>query len=541
MENERADTVSEGWICMYTIYFECGLRLPLPPLLIQCMHHYQLAIPQLMLNGMRVFLGLIVLAGEAGIELSVDDILAIYYPQENSKDKGRYSMYPRRKKQVVGEMKNADRYWQDHYFFMHVNEKSMGGLANAFYPLWGTLRNELKKPPPKALLFEEKLERLLALLNREWDDIHTPKRLRASSLWKDFVEIPSGIAKRVPSWKKAAREAAKAAAAAAAKAGKAKEHVPLPILESSPEPSVKPASPPAKKRKAVERGRLKIPAKRSKKSKVATPETDVEPRVADEEDPHADVDLSPSVRLLEDKKTSVRIMNQLLSDADAEMLSRGSLHSHLDDLLWDGLKTNIRAMGLLKRTSKKISKQKARIAELEVKGQELEERESQRECKLLDIERKFGDVKACAEDLIGQLQNVLHEAKEGSDMMKVMGERYDEATAKIRSLEADNARLVADNAKLVADIVNEYSRATLKARYDLLKEYKQGLLVDAEVDEEIQLYDESLDEAGTLSSAPAQESNEPRTLNVELPVQADPSSVEPSTQAEIIKDRDEQE
>ncbi|GMN59014.1 hypothetical protein TIFTF001_028106, partial [Ficus carica] len=33
--DERADTVSEGWICMYTI---------------QSMHHYQLAIPQLMPN-----------------------------------------------------------------------------------------------------------------------------------------------------------------------------------------------------------------------------------------------------------------------------------------------------------------------------------------------------------------------------------------------------------------------------------------------------------------------------------------------------------
>ena len=82
-------------------------------------------------NGMRVFLGLIVLADETGVELSVDDILAIYYPQENTKYHGRYSMYPRRKKQVVGEIKNADRHWQDRYFFMHGNEKSMGGLANA--------------------------------------------------------------------------------------------------------------------------------------------------------------------------------------------------------------------------------------------------------------------------------------------------------------------------------------------------------------------------------------------------------------------------
>ncbi|GMN19513.1 hypothetical protein TIFTF001_039898 [Ficus carica] len=51
-----------------------------PLLLVQTMHHYNLAIPQLMPNGMRVFLGLIVLSEEANIELSVDDVLAIYYP-----------------------------------------------------------------------------------------------------------------------------------------------------------------------------------------------------------------------------------------------------------------------------------------------------------------------------------------------------------------------------------------------------------------------------------------------------------------------------
>ena len=78
--NERMDTVSDAWIYMYTIYFECRLRLPIPPPLIQNMHHYQLTIPQLMPNGMRVFLGLIILSDEAGIELSVDDVLAIYYP-----------------------------------------------------------------------------------------------------------------------------------------------------------------------------------------------------------------------------------------------------------------------------------------------------------------------------------------------------------------------------------------------------------------------------------------------------------------------------
>ena len=50
--NKRVDTVFEGWICMYMIYFECGLRLSIHPFIIQSMHNYQLAIPQLMPNGM---------------------------------------------------------------------------------------------------------------------------------------------------------------------------------------------------------------------------------------------------------------------------------------------------------------------------------------------------------------------------------------------------------------------------------------------------------------------------------------------------------
>ena len=78
--NERADTVSKWWICMDMIYFECGLRLPIHHLIVQSMYHYQMAIPQLMLNGMQVFLGLTVIEDEAGVELSVDDILALYYP-----------------------------------------------------------------------------------------------------------------------------------------------------------------------------------------------------------------------------------------------------------------------------------------------------------------------------------------------------------------------------------------------------------------------------------------------------------------------------
>ncbi|GMN62973.1 hypothetical protein TIFTF001_032051 [Ficus carica] len=507
LQGERADTVSEGWMCMYIIYFECGLRLPLHPLLIQCMHHYQLAIPQLMPNGMRVFLGLIVLADEAGVELSVDDMLAIYYPQENSKDHGRYSMYPRRKKQVVGEMKNADRYWQIHYFFMLANEKSMGGLANAFYPLWGSLRKELNKPPLKALLFEEKLERLLALPNREWDKIHGALRrlfgtplfiepLTGEEAWivefaLDMMNIDFPSPKDLLAKRMAAKEAAK------------------------------PVSSPAKKRKAVEKGKRKVPAKRNKRSKIATPETNVEPHASQPGNKQVEVDLSPSVSLLQDKETSVRIMRQLLSEVDSNILNEGRFQNHLDDLLWDGLKVNVRAMGLLHRTSDRVFQQKNQIKELESKDRERGE-------KLLDFERKFGDVKTSAEELTAELQRAIQTSKKGSDMMKIMVDRYDAAQAKIEALEAEKSKLVADNTALVVQIMDAFEKATLKARYDLLKEYKQGLLVDAEVDEEIELYEETPDEAGCSSAAPDEGT---------MPTSKEPIRAEPSVDVNPSEDR----
>ncbi|GMN55830.1 hypothetical protein TIFTF001_024953 [Ficus carica] len=500
-KDERADTVSEGWICMYTIYFECGLRLQLQPLLIQCMHHYQLAIPQLMPNGMRVFLGLIVLAEEAGVELSVDDTLAIFYPQENFKDHGRYSMYPRRKKQVVGEMKNAGRYWQDRYFFMHVNEKSMGNLANAFYRLWGTIRKELKKPPPKALLFEEKLEKLLAMPNREWDEIHTFERFRPSSLWKSFIELPTGIAKRVPSWvdwpfivRGALRrlfdpplfiepftdeeKEAEKAAAAAANIHQVNEPTPFPVLESSPEPPPKPSSPPTKKMKVVEKAKKKVPANKNKRSKVATPELDVE-------------------------------------------RPKGPLLGHMDDLLWDGLKTNIRAMGLIKRTNDKNLEQRTRIRELEAINKNLEERYRRRGEMLLDIERKFADVKTSADRLTATFKEIMHEAKEGTSMMEVMVDRFDEAQAKIKSLKTEKA-------VLATQILDAFEKATIKARYDLLKQYKQGLFVDAEIEEELDLWK---DEFKGPSSAPAI-TIEPTSNHTGK------SGVEPPAHKELLEDRE---
>ncbi|GMN20491.1 hypothetical protein TIFTF001_043102 [Ficus carica] len=98
----------------------------------------------------------------------------------------------------------------------------------------------------------------------------------------------------------------------------------------------------------------------------------------------------------------------------------------------------------------------------------------------------------------------MHEMREGTDMMKVM--------------------------------------ATLKARYDLLKEYKQGLLVDVEVDEGIELYEDTLDDAGCSSPAPAEGLP---TSNVQWPsgdvpasIDQGPTGIEPLVNPDPSEDRE---
>ena len=119
-------------------------------------------------------------------------------------------------------------------------------------------------------------------------------------------------------------------------------------------------------------------------------------------------------------------------------------------------------MGLLHRSSDRVAQQRTQIQELKSRGKEREE-------KLLDIERKFVDVKASAEELTAELQKAIQTSKEGSDMMKIMVDRYNEAQAKIRTLEADKSALEADRSSLVIQIQDAFEKATLKARYDLLK------------------------------------------------------------------------
>ena len=103
----------------------------------------------------------------------------------------------------------------------------------------------------------------------------------------------------------------------------------------------------------------------------------------------------------------------------------------------------------------------------------------------------------------------------------------------------------ADITGLVAHVVGEYKMATLKARYELLKEYKQGLLIDTDVEEEIELYEEATAEARAPTSTPCKNIEQlttavPSTVDEIRPVTVKPSTTdrsigEPRESEKVVK------
>ena len=71
---------------MDEIFFrECGLRFLIDPLLLEYLDGLRISIPQICLNFLRKFFGLITLANERGVNLTVIDLARLGYVKCNSK------------------------------------------------------------------------------------------------------------------------------------------------------------------------------------------------------------------------------------------------------------------------------------------------------------------------------------------------------------------------------------------------------------------------------------------------------------------------
>ncbi|GMN69170.1 hypothetical protein TIFTF001_038229 [Ficus carica] len=105
--------------------------------------------------------------------------------------------------------------------------------------------------------------------------------------------------------------------------------------------------------------------KKKEPVKSIIPESSSEPQITMEEETNVEVNLPPGTSLLQNKKLDVQIMHQLLTDVDMDTVNNGRIQGHLDKFSCDGLKSILRGMGLIYRSTDKAVEWRERIRELE--------------------------------------------------------------------------------------------------------------------------------------------------------------------------------
>ena len=138
--SDRIDFKIPGWTGFYERPLEDGFRFPIPKLGWELLNHFEIAPSQLMPNSWRIILSIEVMAYKLGIYYGIRDLLYTYYLKEHVKDKGRYLLFLRQKRDplVLGLTTNDRGDWQKFYFFMRA-EKIFGESGQGRIPeQWST-------------------------------------------------------------------------------------------------------------------------------------------------------------------------------------------------------------------------------------------------------------------------------------------------------------------------------------------------------------------------------------------------------------------
>ncbi|KAF3442939.1 hypothetical protein FNV43_RR16857 [Rhamnella rubrinervis] len=113
---ERADSIRDGWICFYDIAFKLDLRLPLHRIINMVLNYFNIAPEQLMANGWRYLLGLIVLSKRCNRPIDMPIFLHYFYLKPS--EEGRYAFYARQQIRLLEEAPTSDKGWKERYFFI---------------------------------------------------------------------------------------------------------------------------------------------------------------------------------------------------------------------------------------------------------------------------------------------------------------------------------------------------------------------------------------------------------------------------------------
>ena len=117
--DERADWVSDGWVCFYEYPFRIGYAYPFSPLVRGVLRALAVPPAQLMPQVWRVMHLVDHLAGKLDMEFRVEDLVYTYKVQNYGA--GRYLLHVKDDREaLLGADKSNDRGWMGRFFFVEL-------------------------------------------------------------------------------------------------------------------------------------------------------------------------------------------------------------------------------------------------------------------------------------------------------------------------------------------------------------------------------------------------------------------------------------
>lgn len=171
-DHERAcSRTTDGWVSFNGEHIRNGLTLPLPPLLVELLTFYKIALAQLHPNGIRLVLSFMVRCHHLNIPCTAELFRYFFIP---CKDSGFISIRQRQSRhKILGCLPKSSKHWKVRYFFI----RSAPGECQLNIPsTWNVLDDKVKADVPKDRL-RDSVDRLCQPGPRDTSVLSSPELL----------------------------------------------------------------------------------------------------------------------------------------------------------------------------------------------------------------------------------------------------------------------------------------------------------------------------------------------------------------------------
>ncbi|XP_024010378.1 uncharacterized protein At3g60930, chloroplastic-like [Eutrema salsugineum] len=151
-KSDRADKPPENHFTLYEAFFElCFLWFPIPGVILEYLWKHGISIGQIMPRGLRHMIGILVRSLECCLDIELNHLLNLLEIRKAPKG-NRFYISNKPKRRIIGGFPNKDQFWTERFFYVLVNEASVGeDYVHRTKTAWGPLVRCYLPPIPDDL------------------------------------------------------------------------------------------------------------------------------------------------------------------------------------------------------------------------------------------------------------------------------------------------------------------------------------------------------------------------------------------------------